>query len=251
VYVLRRGWWMILPLLGCGDAASRGNPDAGSLEPGEGPSEDPGSGEPGACDFRQEEHHGDGTYYAADGSGNCSLPATPSDLMVAAMNATDYAGSAACGACAQITGPNGAVRVRIVDQCPECAAGAVDLSPQAFEKIAPIERGRVPIRWHYEACDVSGGVIYHFKDGSNAWWLAVQVRNHRLPIEKLEYRADDGAFHPLSRVDYNYFVAEGGIGPGPFTFRVTDVEGQQIESPGIPLRADQDAPATQQFPGCR
>src|SRR5688500_431718 len=84
-----------------------------------------------------EPHEGEATYYDfADGSGNCGFPATPEDLMVAAMNHTDYAGSAACGACVRAVGPNGSVDVRIVDRCPECPAGDIDLSPEAFERIA-------------------------------------------------------------------------------------------------------------------
>jgi len=78
-----------------------------------------------------ESHTGEATYYTfADGSGNCGSPATPNDLMVGAMNHTDYAGSAACGACARIVGPQGTVDVRIVDRCPECPQGDIDLSPR-------------------------------------------------------------------------------------------------------------------------
>src|SRR4051812_23385927 len=64
-------------------------------------------------------HTGQATYYnGADGSGNCSFDATPSDLMIAAMNHVDYAASAICGAYVEISGPKGLVTVRIVDQCP-------------------------------------------------------------------------------------------------------------------------------------
>jgi expansin (peptidoglycan-binding protein) len=233
---------LLLPLFGCGGdaepSAANGGLDAG------------GQDEPGECAFIEAVKQGEGTYYAADGSGNCGFPASPGDLLVGAMNTTDYAGSAVCGACAEVTGPQGSVRVRIVDRCPECAPGDIDLSPQAFEQLAPLKDGRVPIQWHYVPCEVSGGVVYHFKDGSNPWWVAVQVRNHRLPIEKLESRGADGAFHALTRLDYNYFVADSGLGEGPFTFRATDIEGQQLESADVPLLDNRDAPTSQQFPAC-
>ncbi len=77
------------------------------------------------------DHTGDGTYYDADGSGNCSFDPT-GDLMVGAMNHTEYADSAVCGACVHITGPSGEATVKIVDQCPECKVGDIDLSPEAF-----------------------------------------------------------------------------------------------------------------------
>ena len=41
---------------------------------------------------------GEGTYYNADGTGNCSFDPSPEDLMVAAMNHADYDNAALCGA---------------------------------------------------------------------------------------------------------------------------------------------------------
>ncbi|MEM6293461.1 MAG: expansin EXLX1 family cellulose-binding protein [Myxococcota bacterium] len=193
---------------------------------------------------------GEGTYYDfADGSGACGFPPTPDDLMVGAMNMVDFAGSAACGACARVDGPNGSVDVRIVDLCPECAPGDIDLSPQAFERIAPLEDGRVEIQWRYIPCDVEGAVVYHFKDGSNPWWTAVQIRNARHAVETLEVELD-GAWVNVPRFDYNYFVREAGMGEGPFSFRVTDVTGEVLVDEGIPLLDDADAQGGAQFATC-
>ena len=72
---------------------------------------------------------GEGTYYNADGTGNCSFDPSPEDLMVAAMNHADYDNAALCGAFIEVIGPKGRVVVRIVDRCPECARGDVDMSP--------------------------------------------------------------------------------------------------------------------------
>lgn len=204
----------------------------------------------GTCTITEPAHEGEATYYAgADGSGNCSFPATPNDLIVGAMNRTDYMGSAACGACAALTGPLGSITVRIVDQCPECQQGDIDLSPEAFDRIAMRASGRVPITWHYVPCEVSGPVRYHFKDGSSQWWTAVQVRNHRHPIARLEVEKR-GAFVAIARETYNYFVDPSGMGPGPYTFRLTDVYGHQIVDRAIALREDQEVAGTQQFPRC-
>ncbi|MFY0541103.1 hypothetical protein [Nannocystis pusilla] len=60
-----------------------------------------------------EVHTGEATYYAADGSGNCSFDLNPGDPMVAAMNIVDYAASAVCGACVAIDGPDGSIIVRM------------------------------------------------------------------------------------------------------------------------------------------
>ncbi|WP_141588848.1 expansin EXLX1 family cellulose-binding protein [Myxococcus sp. AB056] len=175
-----------------------------------------------------EEQQGIATYYNATGSGNCSYEPT-GDLMVAAMNTPQYANSAACGQCVDITGPKGSVRVRIVDRCPECESGHLDLSREAFARIAEMQQGRVNITWTPVSCDVAGNIEYHFKNGSNPWWTAIQVRNHRLPIQKLEWRRGTGGWQDVPRESYNYFVNLSGMGDGPFSVRVTAVDGQQLE----------------------
>jgi expansin (peptidoglycan-binding protein) len=147
---------------------------------------------------------------------------------VAAINAPDWDNSAWCGACARVEGPNGNVTVRIVDLCPECASGDLDLSPEAFEQIAPIERGRVPISWTFVTCGVSGPVKYRYKDGTNQWWTAVQVLNHALPVVSLEWSSDGSSFHLTQRQDYNYFLDDAGFGEGSVTVRITAIDGQVL-----------------------
>lgn len=197
---------------------------------------DTGDGTPpgGACD-QPAGGSGDGTYYDATGAGNCSFDATPNDLMVAAMNAVDYGTADWCGACVEVQGPNGSAVVRIVDQCPECAKGALDLSPQAFAMLSPLEAGRIPITWHEVACNVSGPIEYHFKDGANAYWTAIQIRNHRYPIASLEAKDPSGTFRSIERLEYNYFVQSDGLGPGPYTLRVTDDHGHSVEDNDVAL----------------
>jgi expansin (peptidoglycan-binding protein) len=201
------------------------------------PGSDAATSDAGSPALGQTEH-GDGTYYAADGSGNCSFDPSPNDLLVAAMDAPLYAGSAVCGECVAITGPKGQVTVRIVDQCPGCKAGDLDLSPQAFGMIADLSAGRVPISWNVVPCNVQGNVAYRFKEGSNAYWTAIQVRNHRLPIAKLEWMKG-GAWVELPRQDYNYFVDANGTGSAGFAVRVTAIDGQTLTdmlpavSPGL------------------
>ena len=171
------------------------------------------------------------TYYDATGAGNCGFDATPDDLDVAAFDTTSYAGSAACGACVKVKGPDGEVTVRIVDSCPGCDANHLDLSRSAFAKIAEPSRGRVPVSFSTVACNVSGSIAYHFKDGSSKYWTAIQIRNHRLPIAKVEYQSTGGAFVEMKREDYNYFVESKGVGdlPSGLVLRVTAADGQSVE----------------------
>ncbi len=175
-----------------------------------------------------QDQTGDGTYYAADGSGACSFDPSPSDLDVAAMNAPQFANSAVCGECVLVTGPKGNVTLRIVDLCPECKSGDLDMSKEAFAKVADVAAGRVKITWHVVACNVTGNVAYRFKEGSSQYWTAIQVRNHKLPITKLEWQKA-GAWQDIPRESYDYFVVAGGVGTtGSFMVRATAIDGQTV-----------------------
>jgi expansin (peptidoglycan-binding protein) len=227
---------VMLAACGQGGEGGEGGPDGGSVG--------------GSCSAVPADESGDGTYYAADGTGNCSFDASPHDLLVAAMNQPDYAHAVWCGACVSVTGPKGSVTVRIVDQCPGCARGALDLSAQAFDLIADHAAGRVPITWHEVACNVTGPIGYYFKAGDSQYYAAIQLRNTRYPIAKLEV-LHDGAYLELVRADYNFFISpSGGLGVGPFWFRVTDQRGHVLEDTGIALGSDVTRSGADQLAAC-
>jgi expansin (peptidoglycan-binding protein) len=193
---------------------------------------------------------GEATYYYATGGGSCMFDASPENLMVAAMNIYDYDTAGVCGECIELNGPDGAVKVRIVDLCPGCQSGDIDLSREAFSLIADTIRGRVPITWKVVECEVTGPIQYHFKDGSNQWWTAVQIRNSRHPVRSVEYQAGTAPFKQVNRVNYNYFVESGGMGPGPYNFRVTDIYGHVLVDNGIVFVENGTVPGAEQFPSC-
>lgn len=196
-------------------------------------------------------HYGEGTFYGYGGGGNCSFP-VPDSMLTAAMNATDYNGSAACGGVIVVTNENTglSVTVRIDDQCPECAAGDVDLDQDAFVQIADISAGRIPISWHYVANDQAGNMKLYFKEGSSQWWTGVQVRDHLYPISRLEYRITGSGnnYVDVSREPYNYFVEYSGFGVGPYDFRITDFWGQSVEVTAVPLVLTTEIDTGVQFP---
>lgn len=93
---------------------------------------------------------GDATYYIANGTGACGQAITNSQL-VAALNGSQYS-KANCGRCAAVKGPLGTVTVKIMDKCPGCGFGDLDLSQTAFEKIAKLSDGRVKVTWNFVTC---------------------------------------------------------------------------------------------------
>lgn len=195
-------------------------------------------------------HRGEATYYReANGEGSCSFDSTD-DGMIGAMNIVDFSRSQICGACVMVTGPDSTILIRIVDLCPECPRGDIDLSPLAFSAIADTLLGRVPITWNVVPCDINGPIEYRFKDSVNQWWTAVQIRNHRYPIYSVEYLNAREAFQQLTREAYNYFAGYANMGDSPFTFRVTDIYGHVLIDSGIVPVYKKSIPGKGQFPLC-
>jgi expansin (peptidoglycan-binding protein) len=213
--------------------------------PGKGPGG--GGGGSGGGGPLSSPEMGVATYYAATGAGACSFDASPNDLDVAAMDMPEWNGSAPCGECVAVTGPKGNVTVRIVDLCPGCEMGHLDLSMEAFAKIADVSAGRVPITWQVVPCDVSGNLAYRYKEGSSQYWTAIQVRNSRLPITSLEVELG-GAWQMVPRSDYNYFVDGGGVGTtAGFNVRVTASDGEQLVDALPPVQSALVANGAAQF----
>lgn len=123
------------------DPATTPAPDGGAATPDP---DDAGRPEIGA------EESGEATYYDANGTGACGFEPS-NDFMVAAMNDEQY-DKATCGKCVEVTGPKGKAIVRIVDKCPGCDRGDLDLSRTAFSKLANLSAGRIKIKWHMVAC---------------------------------------------------------------------------------------------------
>jgi len=101
-------------------------------------------------DAGSKQESGEATYYNAEGLGACGIQ-TPPDYLVAAINDEQYS-KANCGRCVSVTGPKGTVVVRIIDKCPGCDSGDLDLSITAFTKIADKSAGRVKIKWRFVDC---------------------------------------------------------------------------------------------------
>ncbi|MDQ0752262.1 expansin (peptidoglycan-binding protein) [Streptomyces africanus] len=186
----------------------------------------------------QVTYEGVATHYdAADGDGACLYGPSP-DLMVAAMNHTDYETSKACGAYILVRAGNGAsVTVRITNECPlPCAPGQLDLSKEAFAKLAGLSAGRIPVTWSLLSPGTSDTVSLRYKTGSSSHWCGIQALGHRNPLARLEVRTGSG-WSRLTRTEYNYFLSPDGTGCGG-PLRLTDIYGEQLTVEGIAVRPD-------------
>ncbi|WDZ87144.1 expansin EXLX1 family cellulose-binding protein [Micromonospora cathayae] len=198
----------------------------------------PGRGDAGTWPVPVAAVTGDGkaTFYDSKGAGgNCAYPAAPTDRLYVALGPAEYAAGAACGGHLDVTGPKGTVRVLVMDQCPECPAGHLDLSREAFARIADPVRGVVPVSYR-QVVDPSltGPLTFRIKEGASQWWFAVQVARHGNPLRAVEVRRN-GTWRAATRHDYNYWIIEAGAGPGPYAIRVTDVRGHRVTAEGVRL----------------
>lgn len=58
------------------------------------------------------------------------------------------------------------------------------------------------------------------------------------------------AWTAIPRADYNYFVADQGLGTGPFALRTTDDRGQQIVDDNVMLGDGVVRAGSAQFAAC-
>jgi len=168
-------------------------------------------------------------------------------MMIAAMNHTDYESARACGAYVQVRAANGAsITVRIVNECPlPCAPGQLDLSQQAFAKLAKLSVGRLPITWTLLSPASAGTISVRYKAGSSQYWCGIQAIGHRNPVAALEVKTG-GSWRKLHRTDYNYFLSPDGRGCGK-SIRITDIYGERLIIDGIALKPDVAQPTRLQF----
>ncbi|ORX48551.1 hypothetical protein DM01DRAFT_1260872, partial [Hesseltinella vesiculosa] len=95
------------------------------------------------------------TYYGP-GVGSCGEMDTDEELVVALNqpqmnNGANPNQSPECDKKVQITGEGGeSTTARIVDTCPQCPRGDLDLSPKVFKIVCgDLDKGRCKIKWKF------------------------------------------------------------------------------------------------------
>ncbi len=154
------------------------------------------------------------TYYATRGMGNCSYPRPPADGLYVALSPPEYAKAARCGGYLEVSGPAGSVLVKVIDQCPGCAAGHIDLSETAFARLAPLSAGRIKVTYTYQADPpLPGPLSIEVNHGSSRYWLALLADNTGNPLALVQVRTASG-WLSLTRASYNCWIASSAPAPG-------------------------------------
>ena len=187
------------------------------------------------------------TFYTPGTLDACELPVAPGEH-IAAVSTPDFDGSAPCGRCLAVTGPLGTVLVRVVEECPTCGAGNLDLDPDAFAQIADPSDGIAAVSYTSTECPVTGPIELYVSEQSNDFYAQVQIRNHRYGVASVEAYSG-GGWVVLPRSTDNYFVFSGSV-PDPLVLRVADIHGDVLTEPGIPFSPGSLQAGTGQFAPC-
>jgi expansin (peptidoglycan-binding protein) len=192
-----------------------------------------------------------GWFARGDGTpaiGSCGFPEVR-NLMVTAISHTQFGTSDDknrfdsaywCGACAELVGRSGRrVRVMIIDQCTGCDADSLDMPAGANTPFSMMDdpnfndtcppNGEQPVDWKIVPCETCGGIVVHYVDGFNAGTPSIQVRNHRLPIVKLE-EMHNGSWVQVRRESHNeyYLPRANNEDTQPLQLRITAFDGSTI-----------------------
>ncbi|WP_378742105.1 expansin EXLX1 family cellulose-binding protein [Nocardia brasiliensis] len=181
---------------------------------------------------------GEARFYSFSEGVACSYSELPMDGFYVGMSTPEYGRAEPCGAYLDIRGPRGEVRALVVDRCPGCAPGQLDLSTAAFTQIADLSDGVAKI--HYSVVrnpEPPPELFYEVKPDSTTAWLAILFSGAGNPLREVAIRSDAGGpWQYLTRGMDNYWSISGA-GEGPFTARVTDVHGNEAEIFGITLES--------------
>ncbi|KAI1348211.1 riboflavine-aldehyde-forming enzyme [Xylaria sp. FL0043] len=88
---------------------------------------------------------GDMTYYYP-GLGACGGTNGNNDAVVA-LSPGDYNGK--CGKTIKIHRNGKTASAKVVDKCPGCGGGSIDVSPAVFQSLANLDQGRVHVDWEF------------------------------------------------------------------------------------------------------
>lgn len=157
-------------------------------------------------------YNGEGTYYGDNQGGSCTLntphlpPVASRVNRLVALNGPQMFGSSACGMCLKVTGNGqgsghspitGSFIVYVKDICHECKQGDVDFAVNGD--------GRWKISMQAVQCPVHGNIEYKLQ-GSNDWYIKLQVRNDRMPTTTVQmYQPGHGAWINLARTNDGYW----------------------------------------------
>ncbi|KAI1494375.1 RlpA-like double-psi beta-barrel-protein domain-containing protein-containing protein [Biscogniauxia mediterranea] len=195
---------------------------------------------------------GTSTFYGGNLQGGTCLFSTytlPSGIYGTAFSGSAWDSAANCGACLKVTGPNGnSITVMVVDQCPECDAGHLDLFQDAFKALSPSSSDPISTSYTFVECGITSPLVLHAKSGASQYWFSMQVVNANEPVSKLEVSTDGGStWQATTRSQYNFFENSSGFGTPTVDVRVTSKSGKTVTVNSVTVSSDAQVTASSNF----
>ena len=132
-----------------------------------------------------------------------------------------------CDACIHVQTDRGKSATLRVVTYGDTTKNSLDVSPEAY---ALLNSGEYPraVRWSFAKCPDTGPVVYEFQTGSSEWWTSFWVRNARVALRKVEVKSAKHDYTSLARGGDGTLTDAGGFGKGPFSIRLTGVDGSTL-----------------------
>ncbi|KAF5643247.1 Expansin 2 [Fusarium sp. NRRL 52700] len=193
---------------------------------------------------------GSSTFYGGNlAGGNCmfSTYTLPSGILGTAFSGQKWDNAANCGACIEVTGPSGTIKAMIVDKCPECDPGHLDLFPNAFKAVGGTD-GIVKTSYKFVECGITTPLVLHNKEGTSANWFSIQVVNANEPVKSVQVSTDGGrTWKSTERKDYNFFENPAGFGKTSVDVKVTSSTGKSVVVKKVGVTAGAQYKASSNF----
>lgn len=188
------------------------------------------------------QHNGEGTAYSdavKDATGfACARREIPekAQRMFAAINSDQWNDGENCGKCVQVWCVDSFCAKRfeprtlmIVDKCPECSPGDLDLSFPAYKEITGRWPHRLKFEWKFVDCvdefDYGDKIRMDLKQGPNQWWRAFYFSMNKYQLANVTL---DG--RPLSKAEFGFWNDWNELGKAPHKLVLTSVNGQTVEA---------------------
>jgi len=189
--------------------------------------------------FKTTQTGGQGTYYGATTGGACGFqnyyPSFASSLTKVALSTAMYQGndgiSGGCGVCISMQGTGTgsganpisktAFTVFVHDECPGCPTPSIDLSTSGD--------GSWGITWKAVPCPVGSEKLKYKFQGSNQYYLKMQVVSHKLPLSRVDY-VIGGKTYTATHSSDNFWISPSGMPQPtwPMTVNVYSTDGEML-----------------------
>jgi expansin (peptidoglycan-binding protein) len=215
-------------------------------------------------DYDAGVEHGRITFYAQSNIVACDIPQSEWPQYTTALSEKHFQGGLACGATVRLINGGKEIQAMVVDLCPVqgneqwCSGDLTHFDLGGSDAFAQLERPETGVKeLSFQWLPTPVGdtpVKLRLKDGINAYWIAIEVINHRYPIAKLEIKdPKTDAWIAGDRTKpgmYNYwqFSFTGNGLQTPYQIRITDQFGQVIEETGTVIEEKYLWTGKNQFP---